>query len=141
VFHATLGKHLQEQSASAADVQNDAFLFRLAQRAFDEVEMIAYHESPVPLLQPVGRGSLRNEPVVGRIILAKIERRRLGRQTDQPALTALDDLEDLGGGVVKTIGGGKQDAGFCGIAGGAGFPSRCGRGAQGAVRSVACAVA
>jgi hypothetical protein len=41
--------------------------------------MIAHHESPVPLLQPVRRGGLRNEPIIGRIIIAKFERRGLRR--------------------------------------------------------------
>jgi hypothetical protein len=121
VFHSALGKHLQEQPASASDVQNHAFLFRIAQRPFHKSQVIAHHESPVPLLQPVGRRSLGNEPIVGRVVVAEFDRRGFRRQADQAALAALDDLEDLGGGVIQAIRGGKQNAGLGGVASGARF--------------------
>jgi len=57
------------------------------------MQVIAQNETPVPLLQAIGRGSLGYEPVIRRIIAAKLERRRLGIKPDQPALAAFDDQE------------------------------------------------
>ena len=111
----------RNKPASAADVQNHAFLFRIAQRPLDEMQVIAHHESAIPLLQPVGRRSFGNEPIVGRVVVAQLDGRGLRRQADQAALAALDDLEDLGGGAVQAVRGGKQNAGLGGVAGGARF--------------------
>jgi len=72
--------------------------------------MIAQHEAAIALLQPVRRGGLGDEPVAWRIVFAQLDRGRLRKQADQPALGAFNDLEMLGGGAVQPVGGGKQRA-------------------------------
>jgi hypothetical protein len=85
-------------------------LFRIAESAFDETQMIAQNKAAIPLLQAVGRGGFRNEPVIGRIIIAQLQRRGLGMKPDQAAFAAFDDLERFCGGVIQAISGRKERA-------------------------------
>ncbi|HUA83460.1 MAG TPA: hypothetical protein VMB85_06335 [Bryobacteraceae bacterium] len=82
--------------------------------------MIAQNQAAIPLLQAIGRRGFRREPVIGRIIVAQLERRRLRIEPDQPAIAAFDDLENLAGGVIQAIGGGKQGS-RSGVAAGRAF--------------------
>lgn len=114
-----LPQHLEEQSAAAPDVQDQTFFFRLPDGALDEAEVIAQHEAAVGLLQPARRGGFRDEPIIRRIVVPQLQRRRLRVQTDKAAVAALDDLENFAGGAIETVGGGEQDARGFVAAGGA----------------------
>ena len=94
---AALGEHLKKQAAAAADVENQALFFRFGERPLDEMEMIAQNEAAIPLLQTIGGVGFGNEPVVGRIIIAQLQRRGLRMEADQPAVAALDDVKDFRG--------------------------------------------
>ena len=59
------------------------------------MDMIAQHETPVGLFQPLRRGLVRDVPIIGRIVIAKLKRRRLRVEPDQPALLALNDVKEL----------------------------------------------
>ena len=115
-----LGQHLEEQAAAASDVQQQALLVRFTQRALDETQVIAQHEAAIALLQMVGSGGVRSEPIVGWIVVSKFERRGLRIQSNQTALAALDDPENLVGSCVEPIPGVEQDTQFKCAAGGAG---------------------
>jgi hypothetical protein len=69
--------------------------------------MIAQNESAVHLFPAIGDGRIGDEPILGRIIMGKLRRRRPGIKADQAAAAAFDDVEDFGGGLVEAIGGGE----------------------------------
>lgn len=121
ILCSSLGQHLKEQSAAAADVQHEARFFRFAQRALDETKMIAQYEAAVNLFQAIGGVGVGGVPIAGRIIIAQFQRMRLRIEADQPAVAALDDAENLVRGSVQPVGAGKQQAGFAVAAGGAGI--------------------
>jgi hypothetical protein len=67
------------------------------------MKMIAQHESPVDLFQVGGRIGIGRIPVIPRIVIVQLQRMRLRIQTDQPAVAALDDAENLVGGSVQAV--------------------------------------
>src|SRR5579871_6987883 len=72
--------------------------------------MIAQHESPVPLLQAIGRRRFRCEPIIRRIKFAQLQWGRLRMQADQPAIRAFDNFKKPGSGAIKAIGRRKERA-------------------------------
>lgn len=83
------------------------------------MEVIAHDEAAITLFQAIRSGGFGNEPVAGRIVIAKLERGWLGIESNQAAVAAFDNLKDLVGGVIETIGGGEEHALVDGAAGGA----------------------
>src|SRR5580704_7599306 len=83
--------------------------------------MVMEHEAAIGLLQPSDGVRFRHEPVVLWIIGPELGGRWLRVEADEPAVAALDDLEDFIGGVVQAVGGAKQNVRGFGAAGGAGF--------------------
>jgi len=79
---AALGEHLKKQAAAAPDVQHETLFFRLGECALDEMEMIAQDEAAIPLLQSIGGVGFGDKPVMGRVIVAQLQGRRLRVQTD-----------------------------------------------------------
>src|SRR5690349_9445921 len=53
LHYASLGQHLQEQSAAASGVQDDPLGFRFPKGALDEIQMIAQNEAPIALFYAI----------------------------------------------------------------------------------------
>jgi hypothetical protein len=121
VFRSTLGEHLKEQTAAAADVQHEAGFFRFAESALNETKMIAEDEAAVNLFENISGVGVRGVPVTRRIVIAKFQRMRLGIETDKAAVAAFDNAENFVGGSVEAVGAGKEQARFAMATGGAGI--------------------
>ena len=83
--------------------------------------MVAQDKPPVSLLDAVGRGFIRQEPVIRRVIIAKLDGRRPGSQADEPAPAALNNLEGFGSRAIEPVCCGEQHPDLNGSAGGAGL--------------------
>ena len=119
---AALAEHLQKQSAAAADIENQALFLRIGESAFDEPQMIAQNESAIPLFETIRRSRFGDVPVIWRIIIAQLKRRWLGMQANQPAVSALDNLEKFCCGAIKPVGRRKKRAPVRAAAGGTIIP-------------------
>jgi bifunctional DNA-binding transcriptional regulator/antitoxin component of YhaV-PrlF toxin-antitoxin module len=73
------------------------------QRALDEPDMVAQNGAAIDLFELLRRSRVRNVPIIGRIVIPKLERRGLGIQANQAALLAFDDVEYLIGRAIETI--------------------------------------
>ena len=117
-------QHSQEQAAAATYIQHRPAFAGFPQSPLYETHVIAQHESAIDLLEPAGRGHLRREPVVLRVILLELGWRRLRSQLHQPAALALHHLKLLAGGVVQAIGSGEQKLKLGAVAGWTGAAHR-----------------
>jgi hypothetical protein len=127
-FCSTLGEHLKEETATAADVEDEAGFFRFAQRAFDEAEMVAEDEAAINLFQAGGSVGVRGVPISGRIVIAQLQRMRLRIETDEAAMAAFDNAENFVRRPVEAVRAGEQQARFAMSAGGARIGSGDGAG-------------
>ncbi len=97
-------------------VSPDASMARLTKRTWSRSTSRRYS-----LFQPVRPGRAWFKPIIGRVIAGQFLRLGLGKQPDQAAAPAFDDLEHFIGGLEEPVGGLEQNGALEGTAGRAGL--------------------
>ena len=98
-------ERVEKRSPAAADVEHRS---EAVKGAGDEPDMVVENELAIHFREPARGGIVRRPPVGRGVKAAQFRGTRHRVQTNQPAVTAFDDVEVPLGGSVQPVGGAKQ---------------------------------